>query len=131
MLRSGIRKYSANAPWRGGMLMISRSAHRVGPARAACFACSAGNERVQGHTLACKFAVLNNSASLVAEDQGWGAALVMTAIGMHVGSAYTDRFDLDDRFAISGRRVRLIAKIDLFGSDVNKRFHIATPYFAK
>ncbi len=49
-------------------------------------------------------AVLDGSASFVAEDQGWGAALVVAAIGMHVGSADAGRFDLDHRFAIGGRQ---------------------------
>jgi hypothetical protein len=104
---------------------------QVCPARAAGFACPAGDERVQGYTLARETAVLNGSASFVAEDQGWGAALVVAEIGMHVGSADADRFDLNNRFAIGGRRPRLIAKVDLFRSGVNKRFHAAVRYFAE
>jgi hypothetical protein len=51
----------------------------------------------------CAGAINDDTCSLVAENQGGGATLVMTEIGMHVGAADADRFDAHEAF--TGRQL--------------------------
>jgi hypothetical protein len=88
-------------------------------------ALAAGGKRIDRNAAACAGAINDDTCSLVAENQGGGATLVMTEIGMHVGAADADRFDAHEAFSGGQLGTRFVAPDKALGSRIDKRFHFA------
>ena len=80
--------------------------------------------------LALLLAAQNPPDGFMAEDQRRHPPRIMPVIGMHVGTADTDRLDLDQRLTGSRYGIRFFAVLHLEGICVYERLHSLSAYFA-
>jgi hypothetical protein len=77
------------------------------------------------HAPSCLRAGHDDPGRLMAEDKRRRPSLIVPEIGVHVGSADSDRVDPDERFTVTRDCIGFVAIIHPFGAGVDERLHFA------
>ena len=124
-LHAGMATHSANAPSRGGIEMIWRSAQRFSrPDRQAAQAPQVTRGFIVTRSPS-RAPPGDHPGRLVPEHQGRGATLVMAEEGVHVRPADTYPLNADQFLALGGDGVGHVAIVEAFGAGIDKRLHFA------